>query len=98
MKIEDAVNDPTYNGAFNFNDGVSQAGFRKSESWIDKNGYLNMYAGDKSTAWKTSQRFVQQRIKAPRFYMYHTPTQTLVNYDKNRIKSRKKVGNGKLQF
>ena len=35
-KIEDAVNDPTYNGAFNFNDGVSQAG----EYAYDKNGNM----------------------------------------------------------
>jgi len=35
-KIEDAVNDPTYNGAFNFNDGVSQS----NEYTYDQNGNM----------------------------------------------------------
>ncbi len=74
------------------------SGFKNNESWIDKNGDLNMFKGDKSTAWKTSQRFEEQRMKTPRFYMYHTPTQTLVRYDKYRIVKRTKIKNGKLYF
>jgi hypothetical protein len=57
-----------------------------------------MYPGDRLTAWKTSNRVEGYGKKAPRFYMYHPATQTLVRYDKDRIRTRTKVSNGKLHF
>ena len=74
------------------------SGFKEHESWKDKNGDLNMVAGDKLTAWKTSQRFEKQGIKVPKFYMYHPSTQTLVRYNKYKIMTRTTRNNGKLYF
>ena len=74
------------------------SGFNKEDAFWNKNGDLYMYPGDRLTAWKTSNRVEGYGKKAPRFYMYHPATQTLVRYDKDRIRTRTKVSNGKLHF
>ena len=74
------------------------SGFAKGDSYRTKNGELIMAKGDKSTAWKISQRFIEKGMGAPRFYMYHPSTQTLVRYDRNQIKERKVIKDGKLHF
>lgn len=57
-----------------------------------------MPPGDKLTAWKISQRFLEKGMRVPKFYMYHPSTQTLVRYDRNQIKERKVIKDGKLHF
>ena len=65
-----------------------------------KNGDIEMAVGDRSTAMNISLRFQKdyRGKKTPLFYMYHTPTQTLVRYDQNKIRNRKKIKDGKFPF
>ena len=74
------------------------SGFNKEDACRDERGNLKMWPGDRLTAWKISSRMEEYGKKAPNFYMYHPQTQTLVRYDKDRIRTRTKVTNGKLHF
>ena len=79
-------------------DNPNPSGFGKKESYLDKEGNLYMVRGDKLTAWKTSQRFEKQGMRAPRFYIYHPSSQSLVSYNKDKIGNRKVIKDGKLHF
>ncbi|WP_091900137.1 hypothetical protein [Prevotella sp. lc2012] len=78
MKIEDAVNDPTYNGAFNFNDGVSQAG----EYAYDKNGNMTKDLNKKISSIKYNF------LNLPSSITYSTGKSATYIYDASGMKLR----------
>jgi len=77
-KIEDAVNDPTYNGAFNFNDGVSQSG----EYAYDKNGNLTKDLNKKISSIKYNF------LNLPSSITYSTGKSATYIYDASGMKLR----------
>jgi hypothetical protein len=58
----------------------------------------NYYYGDKVIANETSARIASKGGKVPRFYMYHTGSQKLVRYDKDRIINTTIIKDGKFPF
>ena len=58
----------------------------------------NYYYGDKVIANDTSARIAKEGGKVPRFYMYHTGSQKLVRYDKDRIINTTIIKDGKFPF
>ena len=74
------------------------SGYGKGDSRLYADGTLYMFPGDKSNAYKISQKFEKQGRRAPKFYMYHPSSQTLVRYNKDKILTRKEIKDGRLHL